>query len=156
MLPIDWRWQLATVSGSQQIYVSFSVFTWLSNIIGFHTHGKTPYQTTEKHFSFHWSIAGASFRQSQPTHRYEFDQLQKGVMLCKLFQHTCFALTLIALAGDIESNPGYLTFDGIKTTRGLKITHLKITLCISRELTTRPSTHFVWNLVGQLYKRCGN
>ncbi|CAH3170828.1 unnamed protein product [Porites evermanni] len=32
-------------------------------------------------------------------------------MLCKLFQHTCFALTLIALARDIESNPGYLTFD---------------------------------------------
>ena len=77
-------------------------------------------------------IAGASFRQSQPTHRYEFDRLQKGVMLCKLFQHTCFALTLIALAGDIESNPGYLTFDGIKTTRGLKITHLKIRLFASR------------------------
>ena len=49
-------------------------------------------------------------------------------MLCKLFQHTWFALTLIALAGDIESNPGYLTFDGIKTTRGLKIAHLKIRL----------------------------
>ena len=53
-------------------------------------------------------------------------------MLCKLFQHTCFALTLIALAGDIESNPGYLTFDGIKTTRGLKIAHLKIRLFASR------------------------
>lgn len=77
-------------------------------------------------------IAGASFRQRQPTHRYEFDRLQKGVMLCKLFQHTCFALTLIALAGDIESNPGYLTFDGIKTTRGLKIAHLKIRLFASQ------------------------
>ena len=76
-------------------------------------------------------IAGASFRQRQPTHRYEFDRLQKGVMLCKLFQHTCFALTLIASAGDIESNLGYLTFDGIKTTQGLKITHLKIRLFAS-------------------------
>ena len=47
-------------------------------------------------------------------------------MLCKLFQHACFALTLIALAGDIESNPGYLTLDDIKTTRGLKIAHLNI------------------------------
>ena len=77
-------------------------------------------------------IAAASFRQSQPTHRYEFDRLQKGVMLCKLFQHTCFALTLIALAGDIESNPGYLTFDDIKTTWGLKITHLKFRLFASQ------------------------
>ena len=47
-------------------------------------------------------------------------------MLCKLFQHACFALTLIALAGHIESNPGYLTLDDIKTTRGLKISHLNI------------------------------
>lgn len=137
MLPIDWRWQLDAVSGSQQIYVSFSVFTWLSNVIGFHTHRRTPYQTTEKHFSFHRSIA---VLKSQELHFAKENRpigtsliaFKRGVMLCKLFQHTCFALTPIALAGDIESNPGYLTLDDIKTTRGLKIAHLKIRLFASR------------------------
>ena len=71
-------------------------------------------------------IAGASFRRTEPTHRYELDRIPKGELLCKRFQHVCFALTLIALAGDIESNPGSLTLDDIKTTRGLKIAHLNI------------------------------
>ena len=47
-------------------------------------------------------------------------------MLCKLFHRACFALALIALAGDIESNPGYQTLDDIRNTRGLKIAHLNI------------------------------
>lgn len=40
-------------------------------------------------------------------------------MLWKLFHRACFALALIALAGDIESNPGYPTLDDIRNTRGL-------------------------------------
>ena len=47
-------------------------------------------------------------------------------MLCRLFHRASFALALIALAGDIELNPGYQTFDDMKTTRGLKIAHLNI------------------------------
>ena len=47
-------------------------------------------------------------------------------MLCKLFHRACFALALIALAGDIESNPGYQTLDDIRNTRGLKIAHLNV------------------------------
>ena len=50
----------------------------------------------------------------------------KAVILCKLFHRACFALALIALAGDIESNPGYQTLDDIRNTRGLKIAHLNI------------------------------
>jgi len=56
-------WRPAVVSGSLQIYVSFSVFTWLLNVIGFHTRGRTPYQTTEKHFSFHRSIVGLKLQE---------------------------------------------------------------------------------------------
>ena len=33
------------------------------NVIGFHTRGRTPYQTTEKHFSFHRSIAGLKLQE---------------------------------------------------------------------------------------------
>ena len=47
-------------------------------------------------------------------------------MLCKLFHRACFALALIALAGNIEFNPGYQTLDDIRNTRGLKIAHLNI------------------------------
>ena len=47
-------------------------------------------------------------------------------MLCRLFHRASFALALIALAADIELNPGYQTFEDMKTTRGLKIAHLNI------------------------------
>ena len=47
-------------------------------------------------------------------------------MLCRLFHRALFVLALIALVGDIELNPGYQTFDDMKTTRGLKIAHLNI------------------------------
>ena len=39
---------------------------------------------------------------------------------------TGLILALIALAGDIESNPVYQTLDDIRNTRGLKIAHLNI------------------------------
>ena len=42
--------------------------------------------------------------------RQESNGRLKSVMLCKLLHRACFALTLIALAGDIEINPGYQTF----------------------------------------------
>ena len=35
-------------------------------------------------------------------------------------------MALVALSGDIETNPGFLTLDDIKKNRGLKIAHLKI------------------------------
>lgn len=71
-------------------------------------------------------VAGASFHRNEPTRRQESNGRLKSVMLCKLFHRACFALTLIALAGDIEINPGYQTFADIKSTRGLKIAHLNI------------------------------
>lgn len=71
-------------------------------------------------------VAGASFHRNEPTWRQESNGRLKSVMLCKLFHRACFALTLIALAGDIEINPGYQTFADIKSTRGLKIAHLNI------------------------------
>ena len=37
-----------------------------------------------------------------------------------------FALAVISLADDIELNPGYQTFDDMKTTMALKIAHLNI------------------------------
>ena len=39
---------------------------------------------------------------------------------------TCLALVLIALSGDVESNPGFLVLDDIRKTRGLKIVHINI------------------------------
>ena len=89
-------------------------------------------------------VAGASFHRNEPTRRQESNRRLKSVMLCKLFHRACFALALIALAGDIEINPGYQTFGDIKSTRGLKIAHLNIpslqikpTLCVLRELPTK-------------------
>ena len=71
-------------------------------------------------------VAGISFHRNEPTRRKESSGRLKSVMLCKLFHCACFALALIALAGDIETNPGYQKFDDIKSTRGLKIAHLNI------------------------------
>ena len=51
-------------------------------------------------------------------------QEAQSCYVCKLFHRACFALALIALAGDIEPNPGYQTLDDIRNTRGLKIAHL--------------------------------
>lgn len=71
-------------------------------------------------------VAGASFHRNEPTRRQESNGRLKSVMLCKLFHRACFALTLIALAGDIEINLSYQTFGNIKSTGGLKIAHLNI------------------------------
>ena len=65
-------------------------------------------------------------QQRIPSGDKEFSNSFKAVMLCKLFHRACFALALIALAGNIESNPGYQTLDDIGNTRGLKIAHLNI------------------------------
>ena len=43
---------------------------------------------------------------------------------CSLTQHSCLALTLIVLSGDVELNPGYRTLKNTKEVRGLKIAHL--------------------------------
>ena len=71
-------------------------------------------------------IAGNLHQQRNPSGDKEFSNSLKAVMLCKLFHGACFTLALIALAGDIESNPGYQTLDDIRNTRGLKIAHLNI------------------------------
>ena len=71
-------------------------------------------------------VAGISFHRNEPTRRQESSGRLKSVVLCKLFHRACFALALTALAGDIETNPGYQKFDDIKSTRGLKIAHLNI------------------------------
>ena len=71
-------------------------------------------------------IAGNLRQQRNPSGDKELSNSLKAVMLCKLFRRACFALALIALAGDIESNPGYQTLDDIRNTRGLKIAHLNI------------------------------
>lgn len=68
-------------------------------------------------------VAGVPFHGNEPTRRQESKGRLKSVMLCKLFHRACFAIALIVLAGDIEINPGYQTFDDIKSTRGLNIAH---------------------------------
>lgn len=68
-------------------------------------------------------VAGVPFHGNEPTQRQESKGRLKSVMLCKLFHRACFAIALIVLAGDIEINPGYQTFDDIKSTRGLNIAH---------------------------------
>ena len=50
-------------------------------------------------------IAGNLRQQWNPCGDKELSNSLKAVMLCKLFRRACFALALIALAGDIESNP---------------------------------------------------
>ncbi|XP_022807246.1 uncharacterized protein LOC111344293 [Stylophora pistillata] len=71
-------------------------------------------------------IAGNLRQQRNPSGDEELSNLLKAFMLCKLFHRACFALALIALAGHIESNPGYQTLHDIRNTRGLKIAHLNI------------------------------
>ncbi|EDO43679.1 predicted protein [Nematostella vectensis] len=77
-------------------------------------------------------IASTSFHQKTSTKVKELNRPLKCVMFCKLFHRACFALALIALAGDIESNPGYLALNDIKNTRGLKIAHLNIRSLINK------------------------
>lgn len=62
----------------------------------------------------------------------QLSQSLKAVVLCKLFHRACFALALIALAGDIETNPGYQTLEDIRNTRGLKIAHLNIRSLVNK------------------------
>ena len=45
---------------------------------------------------------------------------------CRLTQHSCLALTIIALSGDVELNPSYRSLKNTKEFRGLKIAHLKV------------------------------
>ena len=45
---------------------------------------------------------------------------------CKLMQHSCLALTLIALSGDVELNPGYRSLKNTKEFRRFKIAHLNV------------------------------
>ena len=47
-------------------------------------------------------------------------------MFCKLIQRGSLALVLIALSGDVEVNPGFVSLDDLKSIRGLKIAHLNI------------------------------
>ena len=62
-------------------------------------------------------VAGASFHRNEPTRRQESNGRLKSVMLCKLFHRACFALALIALAGEVSQ--------------------IKPTLCVLRELPTK-------------------
>lgn len=50
----------------------------------------------------------------------------KGYMVCKLIQRGSLVMILVALSGDVESNPGFVNLNDVKTTCGLKIAHLNI------------------------------
>ena len=51
-----------------------------------------------------------------------------GFITCKLLRilHASLALALIALAGDVKLNPGYRSLEDVRTSRGLRISHLNI------------------------------
>ena len=52
---------------------------------------------------------------------------QKGFITCKiLLIHASLALALMALAGDVELNPGYRSLEDVRSSRGLKTAHLNI------------------------------
>ena len=51
---------------------------------------------------------------------------QKGFITCKLILHGSLALALIALAGDVELNPGYRSLEDVRSSRGLRLAHLNI------------------------------
>lgn len=63
---------------------------------------------------------------SKTTQRHDLNDFQKGFVFCKLIKRTCLAVILIALSGDIESNPDFLMMDDMRKTRGLKIVHLNV------------------------------
>ena len=63
---------------------------------------------------------------NKPHQRHGLNGYQKSVMFCKLFHRASFAMALIILAGDVESNPGFQSIEDIKMSRGLKIAHLNI------------------------------
>ena len=106
------------------IYVSFV------NYKSFYLQKSTSLNVSDMYFvskvSCRTEIAGNLRQQRNPPGDKELSNSLKAVMLCNLFHGTCFALALIVLAGDIESNPDYQTLDDIRNTRGLKIAHLNI------------------------------
>ena len=51
---------------------------------------------------------------------------KKRFITCKLLFHASLALARIALAGDVELNPGYRSLEDVRSSRGLKIAHLNI------------------------------
>ena len=51
---------------------------------------------------------------------------QKSVIVCNLLQHALFAAILVALAGDVELNPGFRSLADVRKARGLKIVHINI------------------------------
>lgn len=55
-----------------------------------------------------------------------FRAFQKGLITCKLLLRASLALALIALAGDVELNPGYRSLKDMRSSRGLRIAHLNI------------------------------
>ena len=57
------------------------------------------------------------------------DRLQftyKCYKACKIFEHALLALSLVALAGDVETNPGQRLLADIRKTCGLKVAHLNV------------------------------
>ena len=62
----------------------------------------------------------------RPSKHQDIGAFQKGLITCKLLLHASLALTLIALAGDVELNPGYRSLKDIRSSRGLRIAHLNI------------------------------
>ena len=66
------------------------------------------------------------FKSSRESARRHISKQIVAYFACKLIQRSCLALTLIALSGDIELNPGYRTLKSTKDFRGLKIAHLNV------------------------------
>ena len=62
----------------------------------------------------------------RPAKHQEVGAFQKGFLTCKLLLHASLALALIALAGDVELNPGYRCLEDVRSSRGLRIAHLNI------------------------------
>ena len=62
----------------------------------------------------------------RPAKHQDIGTFQKGLITCKLLLHASLALALIALAGDVELNPGYKCLNDIRNSRGLRIAHLNI------------------------------
>ena len=71
-------------------------------------------------------MANLSSRNKQSIGGDALNGYEKGYMFCKLIQRGSLALVLIALSGDVEVNPGFVSLDDLKSIRGLKIAHLNI------------------------------
>ena len=70
-------------------------------------------------------IAGNLRQQWNPCGDKELSNSLKAVMLCKLFRRAWFALALIALAGDIESNPNARRHNEHSLTENCSLEHTK-------------------------------